>query len=81
MAASPGALVCGPRAVQVLGKFHPHGDTAVYDALVRLAQDFSMRHPLVRALHPVPLRPVPLHPHPRQSSQALRSVAKRERGS
>jgi hypothetical protein len=32
---------------QVLGKYHPHGDTAVYDALVRLAQDFSMRHPLV----------------------------------
>ena len=32
---------------EVLGKFHPHGDTAVYDALVRLAQDFSMRYPLV----------------------------------
>ena len=31
----------------VLGKFHPHGDTAVYDALVRLAQDFSTRYPLV----------------------------------
>lgn len=31
----------------VLGKFHPHGDVAVYDALVRLAQDFSMRYPLV----------------------------------
>ncbi len=31
----------------VLGKFHPHGDTAVYDSLVRLAQDFSMRYPLV----------------------------------
>ncbi|MCI9405070.1 MAG: DNA gyrase subunit A [Clostridia bacterium] len=31
----------------VLGKFHPHGDSAVYDALVRLAQDFSMRMPLV----------------------------------
>lgn len=30
-----------------LGKFHPHGDTAVYDALVRMAQDFSMRYPLV----------------------------------
>ena len=28
---------------EVLGKYHPHGDTAVYDALVRLAQDFSMR--------------------------------------
>ena len=31
----------------VLGKYHPHGDTAVYDALVRMAQDFSLRYPLV----------------------------------
>ncbi len=31
----------------VLGKFHPHGDTAAYDALVRMAQDFSLRYPLV----------------------------------
>ena len=31
----------------VIGKYHPHGDQAVYDALVRLAQDFSMRHPIV----------------------------------
>ena len=31
----------------VLGKYHPHGDTAVYDALVRMAQEFSMRYPLV----------------------------------
>jgi DNA gyrase subunit A len=31
----------------VLGKYHPHGDTAVYDAMVRLAQDFSMRYPLI----------------------------------
>ena len=31
----------------VLGRFHPHGDQSVYDALVRLAQDFSMRYPLV----------------------------------
>ncbi|HET9238885.1 MAG TPA: DNA gyrase subunit A [Oligoflexus sp.] len=30
----------------VIGRFHPHGDTAVYDALVRMAQDFSMRYPL-----------------------------------
>jgi len=34
--------------LQVLGKFHPHGDTAVYDSLVRMAQDFSMRYPLVQ---------------------------------
>ena len=31
----------------VLGKYHPHGDASVYDALVRLAQDFSMRYPLI----------------------------------
>ena len=31
----------------VIGKFHPHGDQAVYDALVRLAQDFAQRYPLV----------------------------------
>jgi DNA gyrase subunit A len=33
---------------EVLGKYHPHGDTAVYDAMVRLAQDFSLRYPLVQ---------------------------------
>jgi DNA gyrase subunit A len=32
---------------EVMGKYHPHGDQAIYDALVRLAQDFSMRHTLV----------------------------------
>ena len=32
---------------EVLGKYHPHGDTAVYDSLVRMAQDFSLRYPLV----------------------------------
>ncbi len=44
----------GPRAVKsarvvgdVLGKYHPHGDTAAYDAMVRMAQDFSQRYPLV----------------------------------
>ncbi|HZI43150.1 MAG TPA: DNA gyrase subunit A, partial [Gemmatimonadaceae bacterium] len=31
----------------VLGRFHPHGDSAVYDALVRMVQDFSLRYPLV----------------------------------
>ncbi len=31
----------------VIGKYHPHGDTAVYDTIVRLAQDFSMRYPLI----------------------------------
>ncbi len=33
---------------EVLGKYHPHGDTAVYDSLVRLAQTFSMRYPLIQ---------------------------------
>ncbi|MDP7286054.1 MAG: DNA gyrase subunit A, partial [Dehalococcoidales bacterium] len=32
---------------EVLGKYHPHGDTSIYDAMVRMAQDFSMRYPLV----------------------------------
>ncbi|MHA2216305.1 MAG: DNA gyrase subunit A, partial [Candidatus Hodarchaeales archaeon] len=30
------------------GKYHPHGETAVYDALVRMAQDFSLRYPLIQ---------------------------------
>ena len=38
---------CARIVGEVLGKYHPHGDTAVYDALVRLAQDFSIRYPLV----------------------------------
>ncbi|HAM88830.1 MAG: gyrase subunit A protein [Candidatus Falkowbacteria bacterium GW2011_GWC2_38_22] len=33
---------------EVLGKYHPHGDASVYDAMVRMAQDFSMRYPIVR---------------------------------
>ncbi|RPJ41312.1 MAG: DNA gyrase subunit A, partial [Deltaproteobacteria bacterium] len=32
----------------VIGKYHPHGDTAAYDALVRMAQDFSLRYPLIQ---------------------------------
>jgi len=38
---------CAKIVGEVLGKYHPHGDTAVYDALVRMAQPFSMRYPLV----------------------------------
>jgi DNA gyrase subunit A len=38
---------CARVVGEVLGKYHPHGDTAVYDALVRMAQDFSMRSPLI----------------------------------
>src|SRR3954467_3395456 len=40
-------IKCARVVGDVLGKFHPHGDTAAYDALVRLAQDFSMRYQLV----------------------------------
>ncbi|MEA5418515.1 DNA topoisomerase (ATP-hydrolyzing) subunit A [Spirulina sp. CCNP1310] len=39
---------CARVVGEVLGKYHPHGDTAVYDALVRMAQDFSMRDPLIQ---------------------------------
>src|SRR5512138_2731086 len=38
---------CAAIVGEVMGKYHPHGDSALYDALVRLAQDFSMRYPLV----------------------------------
>ncbi len=38
---------CARIVGEVLGKYHPHGDTAVYDALVRMAQTFSMRYPLI----------------------------------
>jgi topoisomerase IV subunit A len=49
MGLSPGAKpVKSARVVgDVLGKYHPHGDVAAYDALVRVAQDFSMRYPLI----------------------------------
>ncbi len=38
---------CAAIVGEVMGKYHPHGDVALYDALVRLAQDFSMRYPLI----------------------------------
>ncbi len=38
---------CARVVGDVIGKFHPHGDTSVYDALVRLAQDFAVRYPLI----------------------------------
>jgi DNA gyrase subunit A len=40
-------IKCARVVGDVLGKFHPHGDSACYDALVRMAQDFSMRYPLI----------------------------------
>ncbi len=39
---------CAYTVGEVLGKYHPHGDASVYDALVRLAQDFSLRYPLIQ---------------------------------
>ncbi len=38
---------CATAVGDVLGRYHPHGDTSVYDALVRMAQDFSLRYPLI----------------------------------
>src|ERR1700678_77532 len=38
---------CARIVGDVMGKFHPHGDAAIYDAMVRLAQDFAVRYPLV----------------------------------
>src|SRR5579864_9350615 len=38
---------CAEVVGRVMGTYHPHGDSAIYDALVRMVQDFSMRHPLV----------------------------------
>ena len=45
--ASSGYKKCARVVGDVLGKYHPHGDTAVYDALVRMAQEFSLRNPLI----------------------------------
>ena len=39
---------CATTVGNVLGRYHPHGDASVYDAMVRLAQDFSLRYPLVQ---------------------------------
>src|SRR2546421_12357749 len=40
-------MKCARVTGDVMGKCHPHGDTAIYDALARMAQNFSLRHPLV----------------------------------
>src|SRR5947209_7535499 len=49
LGARPGSayLKCARVVGDVMGKYHPHGDTAIYDALARMAQDFAMRHTLV----------------------------------
>ena len=61
---------CARVVGEVLGKYHPHGDTAVYDALVRLAQEFTMQAPLIEGHGnfgsvdndpPAAMRSAPLH--------------------
>ena len=47
LAPGSGFKKCGRVVGDVMGKYHPHGDSAIYDALVRMAQTFSMRYPLV----------------------------------
>ncbi len=47
LASNRGYKKCARIVGEVLGKYHPHGDSAVYDTMVRMAQDFSMRYPLV----------------------------------
>lgn len=47
LSASSGFRKCAKISGDVMGNYHPHGDQAIYDALVRLAQDFNMRYPLV----------------------------------
>jgi DNA gyrase subunit A len=47
VSAGSGYRKCAAIVGDVMGKYHPHGDVSIYDALVRLAQDFSMRYPLV----------------------------------
>ena len=47
MSPKSGFKKCARVVGDVIGKFHPHGDQAVYDAMVRLAQEFSVRYPLV----------------------------------
>ncbi len=44
---SSGYKKCARVVGDVIGKYHPHGDQSVYDAMVRLAQDFSVRYPLI----------------------------------
>src|SRR3546814_12173263 len=44
---SQGYKKCARVVGDVIGKYHPHGDQSVYDAMVRLAQDFALRYPLV----------------------------------
>ena len=40
-------MKCAKVVGDVMGQYHPHGDSAIYDALARMAQPFSLRHPLI----------------------------------
>src|SRR6187200_2242036 len=42
-------IKCARVTGDVMGKYHPHGDSAIYDALVRMGQPFSLRHPLIHS--------------------------------
>ncbi len=48
LAGNAKAVKCARIVGEVLGKVHPHGDTSVYDTLVRMAQDFTLRYPLIQ---------------------------------
>ena len=47
LASTRGYRKCAKIVGEVMGNYHPHGDQSIYDALVRLAQDFALRYPLV----------------------------------
>lgn len=47
LSSSRGYRKCAKIVGEVMGNFHPHGDASIYDTLVRMAQDFNMRYPLV----------------------------------
>src|ERR671914_1597928 len=47
LSSTRGYRKCAKIVGEVMGNFHPHGDASIYDTLVRMAQDFNMRHPLV----------------------------------
>src|SRR5437879_2606240 len=70
LSATRGYRKCAKIVGEVMGNFHPHGDASIYDTLVRLAQDFNMRYPLVdgqvdlRSIARYP--PAAMRPHARR---------------
>ena len=51
---------CAKIVGDVMGNFHPHGDSSIYDTLVRLAQDFTVRYPMARAISAILMAIAPL---------------------